>query len=83
MRWLVIVGAVVAGLWLIDRLLLWCELRGWICYRLSPRQMRSLGRAGFSVEALLQPEKKHVYEMSRAADQYREEDDDGGRPPAP
>lgn len=76
-----IVAAVVIGLFLIDRFLCWCELRGWIYYRLTPRQQRAFGAAAFQVESLLQPEKRHVYEMKQAAEVYRESDDDGGDPP--
>ncbi len=56
-------AAVALGLFLLDRFLCWCELRGWIYYRLSPRQQRAFGSAAFQVEALLQPEKRHVYEI--------------------
>ncbi|MBK5297806.1 MAG: hypothetical protein JJE40_11665 [Vicinamibacteria bacterium] len=82
--WHVGIGtAVVLGLFLLDRFLCWCELRGWIYYRLTPRQRRAFGAAAFQVESLLQPEKRHVYEMKQAAEVYREaDDDDGGGPPA-
>ena len=76
-----IVAAVVLGLFLLDRFLCWCELRGWIVYRLTPRQQRAFGSAAFQVEALMQPEKRHVYEMKQAAEVYRESDDEGGDPP--
>lgn len=81
--WYVAVGVgVVVGLFLLDRFLCWCELRGWIYYRLTPRQRRAFGAAAFQVESLLQPEKRHVYEMKQAAEIYREsDDDDGGDPP--
>lgn len=76
-------AAVVAGvsLFLLDRLLCWLELRGWIYYRLSPRQRRAFGAAAFQIEALLQPEKRHVYELKQAAEIYCEADDEGGDPP--
>jgi hypothetical protein len=73
--------AVVVGLFLLDRSLCWCELRGWIYYRLTPRQQRAFGAAAFQVESLLQPEKRHVYEMKQAAEIYREAEDDGDSPP--
>ena len=75
-----IAAAVVLGLFLLDRFLCWCELRGWIYYRLTPRQKHAFGAAAFQVESL-QPEKRHVYEMKQAAEVYRESDDDGGDPP--
>jgi len=68
--------------WALDKLLCWCELRGWISYRLTPRQQRSLGAAAFQIESLLQPSKRHVYEMKQQAEVYREADDEGGDPPA-
>lgn len=80
--WYLIAGAAAAlGLLLVDRLLCWCELRGWIYYRLSPRQQRAFGAAAFQVESLLQPEKRHVYELKQEAAIYRESDDEGGDPP--
>ena len=47
----------------------------------APRQQHAFGAAAFQVESLLQPEKRHVYEMKQAAEVYRESDDDGGDPP--
>ena len=41
-------------------------------YRLTPRQQRAFGAAAFQVESLMQPEKRHVYEMKQAAEVYRE-----------
>jgi hypothetical protein len=76
-----VASAIAVGLFLLDRFLCWCELRGWICYRLTPRQQRAFGAAAFQVESLLQPEKRHVYEMMQAAEIYREADEDGGDPP--
>ena len=82
--WVWYVGVAVAAgvlLFLLDRLLCWLELRGWIYYRLSPRQRRAFGAAAFQVEALLQPGKRHVYELKQEAEIYREADDEGGDPP--
>ncbi len=76
-----IAAATVLGLFLLDRFLCWCELRGWIYYRLTPRQQRAFGAAAFQVESLLQPERRHVYELKQAAEIYREGDEDGGDPP--
>lgn len=76
-----VVAGLLVGVFALDRFLCWCELRGWIYYRLSPRQRRSLGAAAFQVEALLQPEKRHVYELRQDAHTYREEDDEGGGAP--
>ena len=82
--WSWYVGGAVAlalCLYVLDRFLCWCELRGWIYYRLTPRQRRAFGASAFQVESLLQPEKRHVYEMKQAAEIYREGDEDGGDPP--
>jgi hypothetical protein len=80
--WYLVVAAVAGvSLLLLDRLLCRLELRGWIYYRLSPRQRHSLGAAAFQVEALLQPEKRHVYELKQQAEIYCEADDEGGDPP--
>ena len=51
MLWLI---GVLAVLWLVDRVLIWCELRGWIYYRLSPRPRTSaLANMLLGVEQML------------------------------
>lgn len=76
MVWLVLGGLGVA-LWVLDRLLVWCELRGWIYYRLTPRPVRqSLGNALMSVEAFYRPTKQHAIELLQDVHVIREDDGD-------
>lgn len=47
-------------MWAADRLLLAMELRGWIVYRRMPRLRRGYGMSVMNIDALLQPDKRHV-----------------------
>ena len=59
--WLI---GVLAVLWLVDRVLIWCELRGWIYYRLSPRPRASaLANMLLGVEQMYRPSRRHVIEL--------------------
>ena len=68
-------GAIV--IWIVDRVLIWCELRGWMTYRLTPRVRRGYGMSVMNLDALLQPEKRHVIELKQDAEEYREGDEQG------
>jgi hypothetical protein len=67
-------GAIV--IWIVDRLAVWMELRGWITYRLTPRVRRGYGMSVMDIEALLQPEKRHVIELKQDGEVYRESDEE-------
>lgn len=72
---------VVAVLWLLDRLLIWCELRGWIYYRLSPRPRTSaLANMLLGVEQMYRPSRRHVIELRMEEAVQHEEDDEGSGP---
>jgi hypothetical protein len=78
---LVLAGLVLAG-FLVDRLLLWMEWRGWIEYRRTdPGRMNygQIGPAFLTIQGLLEPEKRHAAEEQTAL--RTERDDEGG--PAP
>ena len=80
---LVLAGLVVAG-FLVDRLLLWMEWRGWIDYRRTnpgPFQSGQVGPAFLAIQGLLEPEKRHAAEEQTALRTSR--DDRGGSPPEP
>jgi len=68
--------AVLFGLVVVDRALLWCERRGWIYYRHSRRH--SAGMALLNIEAFFQPSRRHVIELRQDAELVREEDDKSG-----
>lgn len=82
MTLVLILAAVAVAAFLLDRLLVWCELRGWIYYRLTPRQRHSaIGNTLLAIEELYRPSRRHVIEMRYEERVRREEDDDGDRPP--
>ncbi len=75
MLWLI---GVLAALWTLDRFLIWCELRGWIYYRLSPRPRTSaLANMLLGVEEIYRPSRRHVIELRMEEAVQHEEDDDG------
>jgi hypothetical protein len=79
---LAVLLAILALLWALDRALIWCELRGWIYYRLTPRPVRSsVGNALLSLEALLQPSRRHVIEMKEEQELERRQDGEGDAGP--
>jgi hypothetical protein len=76
--------AAAAGLWLVDRILVACELRGWIAYRLSPRPRhefrRAAGSALVGLDGLFRPAARHVAAVTREAAVHREADAEGDGP---
>ncbi len=78
MKWLVVllVVSILPLGYLLDLLLLWMEDRGWIFYRRSRPDPKNVGPAFLEIEALLQPDRKHVLEQK--LDQHEERDDEGG-----
>jgi hypothetical protein len=76
--------AVLFALVALDRVLLWCETRGWIYYRRSPRRRHGAGTALLNIEAFFQPSRRHVIELRQDVELLREEDDEsGGARPTP
>jgi hypothetical protein len=75
-----------AAAWAIDRVLVACELRGWILYRLSPRPRHEMRRAAGSmligIDGLFRPAARHVAAVTREVAVHREGDEagDGGPP---
>ena len=79
---LVLAGLVLAG-FLIDRVLLWMEWRGWIDYRLTnPGRINpgQVGPAFLAIQGLLEPEKRHAAEEQTAL--RTERDAQGGPGPS-
>jgi hypothetical protein len=79
-------GGLALAAWAIDRVLIACELRGWILYRLTPRPRHELRRGAGSmligVDGLFRPAARHVAAVTREVAVHRERDDDGdGGPP--
>ncbi len=71
-------AALAALLFLLDRLLLRMEERGWIYYRKRRGHADRVGDAAFRVQTLFEPGKRYVLEERERA---KEEGRDDGAPP--
>lgn len=69
------------ALHVLHRLALWAEARGWIYYT-RRGSSGSLGNAFLEVQALFEPNQRHVLEERQRAEEKEEEDDEGD-PPRP
>ena len=78
-RTLAIVVGVVAALFVLDRLLLAAEARGWIYWRRLTASPGTRAGAMLEINAMLQPDRKHTAEILR--EEAHEEDDEGGPGP--
>ena len=74
-----LLALLAVAIWIIDRILLWCELRGWMTYRRTPRVRHAWGNAALGLDALLQPGRRHVIELKQDGEVYREEDDEAAK----
>ena len=77
-KWVGWLLAAVVALWLLDRVLLWMESRGWIYWRRKQPSASSLGTAVLEVQSLLEPAKQHVVQVKR---EQRKEQAESGEPP--
>ena len=77
-----LVGAVVGGLWVLDRLLLSAEERGWIYWRRKKRVGGQVG-AGIAAElgAILSPAERIRQEAAAVEEQLPDASYTGGSPP--
>jgi len=78
MKWLplILLAAVPAAIFFLDRLLLWMEWRGWIFYRMTRPDPKNIGPAFLEIEALFQPSKRRVLEQK--IQRKKQQDDQGG-----
>ncbi len=75
-----ILSCIAAFLFLVDRLLLRMERRGWIYWRKSQGSASRGGNALLEFQSILEPEKKHLIEVKR---EERPEMEIPGAPPDP
>jgi hypothetical protein len=75
---LVVVIASLFAVYGLHRFALWAEDRGWIYYVRRKPTSSTLGNAFLEVQALIEPEKRKLAEVRKAADV---EEDDQGDPP--
>ena len=78
MSLLPLLAVLAVVIWIVDRVLLWAEMAGWITYRRMPRVRHGYGNAVLGIDALLQPERRHVIELKQEAEVHREDDDEAG-----
>ncbi len=78
MKTFLILLAIAVALFVVDRLLLRAETRGWIYYRRSRGRSGSSASAFLEIQSMLEPSRKHVIE---ARSEAKEEEDDAGEPP--
>lgn len=74
-------AGLAGGLFLLDRLFLAMEARGWIYYRKNKPKASALGTSLLELQSLLEPGKRHVIE-TREEHRKEEEDDAGPDDPA-
>ncbi len=65
MRVLAWLAAAGLALWLLDRLALWAESRGWLYYRRRTPSSTAVGNAFLEVQSLLEPSKREIVEIRR------------------
>jgi len=61
----IIVGLLLAALYLLHRLARWMEERGWIYYTRKKPDPASIGTAFLELHQIVQPEKKHILNVKR------------------
>jgi hypothetical protein len=80
MTLVLVLAGVALGTFLVDRLLLWMEWRGWIDYRRTyPGRMNpgQVGPAFLAIQGLLEPDKKHAAEEQARMRTERDASGDG------
>ena len=75
--WIAAAGLI---LFLLDKLFLWMERRGWIYYRKKKPSRSSLGNAFLEVQSFLEPSKKIMVEVKK---DEKKEQAESGDPPQP
>lgn len=78
MKTVLVLLAGVCALWLLHRVALWMEDRGWIYWTRSRGYSTRAGNALLEVQELLEPQKRHVIEMKRDNRPERDDKGDGG-----
>ena len=65
MKTILIFAAAVTAVFLLDRLLLFFEKKGYIYYRKTKGTGSALGASALDIQSMLQPEKKYVVEEKK------------------
>lgn len=83
MGWVLWVLGLVVVLFVLDRLALWAESRGWIYWRRSPPSGSAAGNALMSVAGIFEPGKQHAVEEQQRAEVAGDRDEDDEPLPDP
>ncbi|MGD1148583.1 MAG: hypothetical protein ABR961_11600 [Thermoanaerobaculaceae bacterium] len=65
LAWALALVGLGAGVFLLDRFLLWSEERGWIYYRRKKASPGTLGSAFLEIQGMLQADARHTAEAIR------------------
>ena len=78
---LILFGIIAAVcVYLLDKLALWAEARGWIYYRKRHSSGGAIGNAFLELQAFLEPSKRYVVEERKRI--KKDEQDSGEKPKA-
>ena len=80
MKVVLVLVLVCGALYLLHRLALWAEDRGWIYYQRRKPSRTALGNAFLEVQAIVEPGKRLLLE---ARQEQACEEDESGEPPEP
>ncbi len=74
---LILFGIIAAtGLYLLDKLALWAERRGWIYYRNKRSSGGAMGNAFLELQSFFEPSKRHVVEERKRIKKEAQESGD-------
>lgn len=77
MKWAAIILGISLALFVLHKVLLWMESRGWIYYHKKKGSPGTAANAWLELQSMLKPSIKHVLEIKR---EEREEDDGDAEP---
>ena len=80
MKYMLIGSIAIIGLYLLDKLALWAEQRGWIYYRYKRCSRTAIGNAMLELQTIVEPSKRYVVEERK---KIRKDEKDSGDKPEP
>jgi len=78
MKYILIGSIAVIAFYLLDKLGLWAEQRGWIYYRYKRASRTAIGNAILELQTVVDPSKRYVVEERKKI--MKEERDSGDKP---
>ena len=78
MHYILIGSIVILGLFLLDRLGLWAERRGWVYYRHRRSSGGAMGNAFLELQSFFEPAKRPIIEERKS---LKKDAQDSGDPP--